>query len=70
MGCYNFKMPCLRFVVAFIITFSTLIFACTMLALEKTPNLTAFYTSLISACVSFWMDSPKYSNDDENRFPN
>jgi hypothetical protein len=66
MSCSNFRLPCFRFIAALLVTMCGLIFGCLMLGLGKAGDLSAFYTSLISTCISFWASPPKYNNEVDN----
>lgn len=52
------KMPCIRFIIAVLSTSSILIFAIVMLILNTDTTLKPFYASLISACLTFWVNPP------------
>ena len=64
MVCSNWKMPCFKFTAALLVTVGGLSFGCTMLALGRGGELTAFYTSLISSCISFWCQPPQYNESE------
>ena len=53
------KFPCAKFIVIVIITFSVLIFAIVMVIISpKDSPLIPFYSSLISASLTYWLNPP------------
>lgn len=63
-GCFKSSKNCWKFVLAATISLGTTTFAMILLYQDKFANtaLTSFATSTISANISYWMDSPNFSD--------
>lgn len=63
-SCFKSSKNCWKFVLAATISLGTTTFACVLLMQDKFQNtaLTSFATSTISANISYWMDSPNFSD--------
>jgi hypothetical protein len=68
MACTSFRLPCMKFLAAFLISLICLIFGCLMLAFGKEGTMSSFYTSLISSALIFWCHPPRYNDDDNDSF--
>ena len=66
MNCVN--LPCAKFIMASLLTFSSFIFGCVMLGLNGTNDkLTPFYCGLITSSITFWAVPPSYKDNDSSR---
>lgn len=59
--------PCIKFVIAAVISLSLIAFACIMLGLDRFKNipLSTFCTALITTIVGIWTDAPKMREKEE-----
>lgn len=69
MSCFKFSFPCVKFLLAAILSIAVMAFSITMLAIDrfKECNTTTFCTTAIMTILAFWMKAP--SAVDKKKIP-
>ncbi len=59
---FTSKLPCAKFIIASAVSIASFGLGCTMLIiLPPSHALIPFYSSLISGCLSYWVQPPSYN---------
>lgn len=62
--CYNYKLPCAKFIICAGLSIGGFTFSCVMLATGGlSAPLAPLYASIISGTLSIWCPSPEYNNN-------